>query len=198
MGLFESARTLHRRSVSTGAAPAWAEQPDGAYELRLRAVRMSMAALVGTIVALVAVGGAVATMLLIETDPGTRSMTVLVGGGIGLVLAIALLLTFQLRRRRCEVRIDPDGITAAGRRIPFDELRALRIRRSSDYARIEVVGRGRRVTLMAALGLAAHPLDVEAEYVPELPAGARALLERVGCEARRRGAVTEWSPRTVR
>lgn len=182
---------------------AWRVQPDGASELSVRAVRMTMAALVVTIVLIVLTLGAAATACLILLDTSGvavgRWLVIILSGSIGVAASIGLLLTMRARRRRWRIRIDEQCVTVTSENyswsLPLAELRLVRLRQRTDYARILFVGDNTQVTLLAGLGLAPEPSDIAAIYVPSIPAEAQERLRGAGLSEHRSAKspdLTEW------
>lgn len=166
----------------------WSDTEAGGAEFSVAAVRMPMSALVCVIVGIVVVLGATVVPFLAILDGAGlgsgRWLAILVSGGLGIAASIALLATVRLSRRLWHVLVTDTAIVASSRRtsvtIPLGELRLVKLRRHTDYARLVVVGRSRRLTLMAGLGLAADPRDSTAAYLPEFSATVRRHLTTAG------------------
>jgi hypothetical protein len=179
---------------SASLSLAWAEEADGALVLSVRAVRMRMATLVTTIVLIVFVFGAVAVGALILLDTNTdlavgRSLVVMVSGAIGIVASIGLIATMRARRRLWRIRLDERSVTVVSGRfswsLPLSELRLVRLRRHTDYARLVIVGETSRLSLLAGLGLAPDPRDTESAYLPKFPSEVQNRFRRTGLSERR-------------
>lgn len=89
------------------------------YRLTIRATRVSMIQLVAIIVGCIIVGGGGAAAALIaislETDVMFgRSGVVLVAGGLGIVIVLALLWIFAWRRKRYVIEWDDEGLRIVG------------------------------------------------------------------------------------
>ncbi|WP_441981270.1 hypothetical protein [Microbacterium sp. 2RAF4] len=155
------------------------------YRLTIRATRVSMIQLVVIIVGCVVVGGAGAAAALIaislETDVMFgRSGVVLVAGGLGIVIVLALLWIFAWRRKRYVIEWDDEGMRIVGagseRSFPWTSISRVLIRLDTDYARVEVRDiDGRSVTLLAGFG----SQDTKKNHaIDPIPAAIAALLRR--------------------
>ena len=155
------------------------------YRLTIRATRVSMLQLVAIIVGCVVVGGAGAAAALIaislETDVMFgRSGVVLVAGGLGIVIVLALLWIFAWRRKRYVIEWDDDGMRIVGseaeRSFSWASISRVLIRLDTDYARVQVRSTDAgSITLLAGFG----SQDVKRTYAMDpIPVGVTDLLRR--------------------
>ncbi|MFZ4895020.1 hypothetical protein ACL9RL_11255 [Plantibacter sp. Mn2098] len=191
------------RSQRLRATLVWEATEDGAAELFLPAVRMRMAALVTAIVLIVLVLGATAVAFLITMDLSGvsvgRSLVILVGGSLGIIASICLLLAMRARRRLWRIRIDAQTLSISSDQSrwewPLSELQLVRLRRHTDYARLVVVSRTDRVSLLASIGLAADPRDTKAAFLPEFSPDVQQRLRAAGLvehRSPRSPDLTDW------
>lgn len=184
------ARTPSARAQPAPAAPDWEEDYAGTL-VRFAAIPMQMRRL-GTIVAgVVVVVGSLAVLMLIEFDWflnfGSARIIIL---AVGLLFALPAYLllksalgrmtvsyTVQFTRDQLRIDTDTDSIEIALRDI--DELVW---RCTSDYARLNVRGTGRNVSLIA--GFARMPRGVLPQ-LPPLPHRILRNLTEAGLEVRR-------------
>lgn len=155
------------------------------YRLTIRATRVSMIQLVALIVGCIVVGGAGAAAALIaislETDVMIgRSGVVLVAGGLGIVIVLALLWIFAWRRKRYVIEWDDEGMRIVGagseRSFPWESISRVLIRLDTDYARVEVRSTDDgSMTLLAGFG----SQDVKrTNAMDPIPVGVTDLLRR--------------------
>lgn len=155
------------------------------YRLTIRATRVSMVQLVAIIVGCVLVGGAGAAAALIAISLETevmfgRSGVVLVAGGLGIVIVLALLWIFAWRRKRYAIEWRDEGIRIIGagseRSFPWESISRVLIRLDTDYARVEVRSMDDgSMTLLAGFG----SQDVKRTTVMDpIPVGVADLLRR--------------------
>lgn len=90
-------------------------------------------------------GGAAAALIAISLETDVmfgRSGVVLVAGGLGIVIVLALLWIFAWRRKRYVIEWDDEGLRIVGagseRSFPWESISRVLIRLDTDYARIEV------------------------------------------------------------
>ncbi|GAA1165550.1 hypothetical protein F6W69_17890 [Microbacterium oxydans] len=155
------------------------------YRLTIRATRVSMIQLVAIIVGCIIVGGGGAAAALIaislETDVMFgRSGVVLVAGGLGIVIVLALLWIFAWRRKRYVIEWDDEGLRIVGagseRSFPWESISRVLIRLDTDYARVEVRDTDDgSMTLLAGFG----SQDVKrTNAMDPIPVGVTNLLRR--------------------
>lgn len=155
------------------------------YRLTIRATRVSMIQLVAIIVGCIVVGGAGAAAALIaislEIDVMFgRSGVVLLAGGLGIVIVLALLWIFAWRRKRYVIEWDEAGVRIIGagaeRSFPWESISRVLIRLDTDYARVEVRDiDGRSVTLLAGFGSQGTKKN---HAIDPIPVAIEALLRR--------------------
>ncbi len=188
---------MPRTLPAPAASLRWGRDGDAAV-LRFRAIPLRMRTLTLLIVVAVAVGGALSASAMIALGDlveriGPRFLIL----GIGLLLALPtyLVLLALVRRRTVDIRLSA-GPDMLGLRIgdvthdvALGDIRMLRWRTDSDYARIELSAR--ELDLVLNVGLARQPGGA-ARQLPPLPARLLDAAERLGLRVSRsrRGVVT--------
>ena len=168
--------------------PAWAGERDRR-ELRIPALVMTMRQLTLWIVGAIALGAALVIPLMVVIDPVRLNwppQLVIIAIGV-IALPIALAARALLARRTLEGRVDwlrlRLEVVAGDRTLSSNlaDIRLLRWRRDSDYARVELHTATESITLLA--GIARVPKGV-APQLPALPPRLVAALEEAGLTRR--------------
>lgn len=127
----------------TGPAKVWVVE-DQTCSIAFRAVALSMRGLVLTICAIILVGGALLTAVLIALDTSTgasvaRGQIILLGGLLGIALTAVLFGFYRWAARDCRFRFSRTDIVITGSgasiAVPLSEIREIFLRCDSDYAR---------------------------------------------------------------
>lgn len=153
-------------SDAGGTAQDWSVE-DGTCSIAFRAVALSMRGLVLTICAIILVGGALLTAVLIALDTSTgapvaRGQIILLGGLLGIALTAALFGVYRwaahdyrFRFSRADILITGSGASIA---VPLSEIREIFLRCDSDYARVEITRNDARpLTYFAGLCTQPNP-----------------------------------------
>lgn len=191
----------HSPAAPAASSPAWRELPGGGAELTLSAVPLRMRSLVLLILAIILSLGPLAAGILIWLDgagyPSRRSGVIIVAGILGIVASLVFLFVVRSRRRTWEIRLDRSGLRVHDplgesiSELPLSELRHLRVREDSDYARLEWRGSGKLRCLLSGFGS-----STPGRVVPPIPHPTAELLERAGLtrtRSTRAPSVTTWS-----
>ncbi|MDQ0649072.1 hypothetical protein QFZ53_003268 [Microbacterium natoriense] len=194
-----------RRNAPTRTTPQWErdEGGDGSF-VSVRAIRLRMRQVTVAIVGVVLAVSGFGIALLIAFDDavshlGARLSIVLIGIVLGLPAYAALSTVLRRRTEECTIAFGNDEVRLtvgeSSSVIRFSDLEHLRWRGGSDYARVELRGRG--VDLSLFIGLA-KPAPGRTAELPPLPRRVFTRLERVGLVVTRsrRGDVVTFS-RTV-
>ncbi|MDQ1128714.1 hypothetical protein [Microbacterium sp. SORGH_AS_0888] len=190
-------RSRERRVVQ--ATAEW-EHEAGVAIVHVGAVRLSMRALALGIAVAIALGGSMAVVVLIAVDDivtrwfSPQLAVVLFGGAIALPVYGVLAALVRRRTSPCTIAFDRGvlRITVGGERreLAFRDIRLLRWRQTSEYARLEVRVASRSETLL--IGMARQAPGVAAA-LPPLPRRVEAELVRSGLQASRtRRGVDEY------
>jgi len=130
----------------SGQSQDWLVE-DQTCSIAFRAVALSMRGLVLTICAIILVGGALLTAVLIALDTSTgapvaRGQIIVLGGLLGIALTAALFGFYRWAARDYGFRFSPTDILITGSgasiAVPLSEIREIFLRCDSDYARVEI------------------------------------------------------------
>ena len=145
---------------AAGPAKVWVVG-DQTCSIAFRAVALSMRGLVLTICAIILVGGALLTAVLIALDTSTgapvaRGQIIVLGGLLGIALTAALFGVYRWAARDYRFRFSPTDILIAhgdtAIAVPLSEIREIFLRCDSDYARVEITRHNARpLTYFAGL-----------------------------------------------
>lgn len=147
-------------SDAGGPEQAWIVE-EQTCSIAFRAVALSMRGLVVTICAIILLGGALLTAVLIALDTKTgahvpRGQIILLGSFLGIALTAALFGFYRWAARDYGFRFSPTDILIAHGDtsivVPLSEIRELFLRCDSDYARVEITRHNARpLTYFAGL-----------------------------------------------
>lgn len=194
MRTFRSALGIGGRPKGSVALPeaGWLERPDGVAELHLDAVRISMMALCLVIITSVLLAGAsCALWLAVLKVQNGRWLIVILAGTVGIIVSLVFLLFVRLSRRVWRVCFGISEVTVTSGRSSWTaqltDLRLVRLRERTDYARIVLAGAKSRISLFPNLGLSpsrrvarkAIPTQIAGNEVKYLPAFPAAVIERL-------------------
>ena len=140
---------------------------EGTCSIAFRAVALSMRGLVLTICAIILVGSALLTAVLIALDTSTgahvaRGQIILLCGLLGIALTAALFGFYRWAARDYRFRFSPTDILIAhgdtAIAVPPSEIREIFLRCDSDYARVEITRHNARpLTYFAGLCTQPNP-----------------------------------------